>query len=57
MMKNYPELLTDLRLERVKHVLDSGHFMASPVRDQDGHRVLILNTRNSAFPLIAKQLI
>lgn len=46
-MKNYPELLTDLRLERVKHVLVSNHFLLSPLRDQHGHRLAIFNSRNS----------
>ncbi|XP_057369737.1 alpha-tocopherol transfer protein-like [Daphnia carinata] len=45
-MKNYPELLTDLRLERVKHVLVGNHFMLSPLRDQHGHRLLIINALN-----------
>lgn len=45
-MKNYPELFTDLRIERVKHVLDLGHLLASPIRDQNGSRVFIINARN-----------
>ncbi|XP_046644517.1 alpha-tocopherol transfer protein-like [Daphnia pulicaria] len=45
-MKNYPELFTDLRGERVKHVLDLGHLLASPIRDQNGSRVFIINARN-----------
>lgn len=45
-MKNYPELLTDLRLERVKHVLVSNHFLLSPLRDQHGHRLAIFNSLN-----------
>jgi hypothetical protein len=44
-MKNYPELFTDLRGERVKHVLDLGHLLASPIRDQNGSRVFIINAR------------
>nr|CAH0099877.1 unnamed protein product [Daphnia galeata] len=46
MIKNYPELFTDLRPERIKRFLDSGHILASPLRDQNGCRVFILNARN-----------
>ena len=46
MVKNYPELLTDLRHERMKPTLDLGHLLASPQREQNGRRVLILNARN-----------
>jgi retinaldehyde-binding protein 1 len=46
MMKNYPELFTDLRPGRVKHVFDLGHLLASPLRDQNGCRVFIINARN-----------
>ena len=46
-MKNYPELFTDLRIERVKHILDLGHLLASPLHDQNGSRVFMINARNS----------
>ena len=46
MVINYPELLTDLIPTRVHVHLDLGHLLASPQRDQNGRRVLILNARN-----------
>ena len=57
MIKNYPELFTDLRPERIKRFLDSGHILASPLRDQNGCRVFILNARNflrNVFLLVKK---
>lgn len=45
MIKNYPDL-KNLHPLRVKHVLDKGHVLSSPYREQNGCRVLILNLRN-----------
>ncbi|KAI9559554.1 hypothetical protein GHT06_013559 [Daphnia sinensis] len=45
MTKNYPDL-KNLHPLRVKHVLDKGHVLSLPCREQNGRRVLILNLRN-----------
>lgn len=45
MVQNHPGLLTDLKYARVKKHLNLGHLLASPQRDQNGRRVLILNAR------------
>ena len=45
MTKNYPQLFTDMRLARVKNVLDMGILVSSPHREQNGSRLLILNLR------------
>lgn len=47
MVKKYPDLFTDLRVERMAHISHlTHHLLASPVRDQNGHRVIIINARN-----------
>lgn len=45
MVQNPHGLLTDLKYARVKIHLNLGHLLASPQRDQNGRRVLILNAR------------
>lgn len=56
MVKNYPELFTNLRVARLKHVFDRDHLLIPSSRDQNGRRVLILNARNYLerffFPLM-----
>ena len=42
MTKNYPDLLLNLKATRLKKVIDCGHVMASPVRDKNGSRILLV---------------
>lgn len=47
MIKNYPELFTNLRVARLKHVFDRSHLLVPPKREQNGRRVLMLNARKT----------
>jgi len=42
MTRNYPDLLTDLKPRRLQKVLECGHVLASPVRDKNGSRIILL---------------
>lgn len=50
MLKNYPDLFTDkwveTGLKQIQQDLINKHFLVSPVREQNGRRIIILNTRN-----------
>lgn len=47
MSKNYPELLTDLTFPRLQPVLALGHFFVTPLREQNGCRVVIFKIGNN----------
>ena len=42
MTRNYPDLLTNLKPANLQTVLECRHVMASPIRDKNGCRVILV---------------